>query len=994
MLALLFAISGAQTAWALDPAKAITQYVHSTWRTDEGLPLNAITRILETRDGYLWIGSQNGLARFDGVRFAVFDNTNTTALPDNWISDLVEDRQGTLWIATSHGGLTYLRDGRFAHLNGMGNRAAQTLAVDADGSVWVGGAGGLAHLSNGKVIKSYTTTEGLSGNQIRRVLVDKDRSIWIATNGGLSHLVAGRMESYSKKDGLPNNDVLDLHLGADGTLRVKTENAETSRWVHGHFESWKIPGVPGPDVRDMLEDRNGNLWIAGATEGLWRVNGQRVDQFTIKDGLSSETVACLYEDKDGNLWAGTDGGGLERFRDGSITTFAKEEGLSTDSARAVLEDSAGDIWITTSTGLNQLHGNHIRVFTTADGLPTNDVWPLWEDHQQNLLIGTLNKGLVQMAPGTAIRKFSAHDSIPAHLDTAILKDSAHQLWTASSRVGLTRYADGQKTALSKANGLLSNSLFALTEGAKGTIWIATSDGLNSIHEGRIQNYPATDGPLDAWVVTLLFDSRNILWIGTLERGLFRFEGGRFTHYSTSQGLADNTIGSILEDTSGNLWISSNKGISRLDRGDLNAVANGTRTTVKPVVFGKADGMKSSDMNSGTQPSAWRGRDGRLWFSTTRGIVVIDPAHLSFNGRPLSTRVEGLLADEINVDLAMPVRLAPTTRRLEIRYTAPNLSSPERTRFRYRLDGFDEQWVAGGAQRVAQYTNLSPGHYTFRVGARVEGGSWSTQEAALHFDLDPQFYQTWWFRLLCAFSGLTLVWAAYRLRVGWLHARTAVLEERQRIASEIHDSLAQGLSGIIFQNEAALYSMPPGDASTRVTTALNLAKSSLDSARYSVWDLSPPVLDQKSLVESIPFMARQLSNGRVESLEISFTGLVWSLRPEANHHIVMIAQEAISNAIQHGHAHTIAIKVTYAPDSLQMSVADDGSGFTPNAAALPGARGYGMRNMRHRAKRLGATLDVSSEVGKGTQIELSVPRPGRFKKAWFSLLGKDVARIDG
>jgi len=247
--------------------------------------------------------------------------------------------------------------------------------------------------------------------------------------------------------------------------------------------------------------------------------------------------------------------------------------------------------------------------------------------------------------------------------------------------------------------------------------------------------------------------------------------------------------------------------------------------------------------------------------------------------------------------------------------------------------------------------------------------------------------------LCAFSGLSLLWAAYRLRVGWLHARTAVLEERQRIASEIHDSLAQGLSGIIFQNEAALYSMPPGDAATRVTTALNLAKSSLDSARYSVWDLSPPVLDQKSLAESIPFMARQLALGRVEALEITFTGLVWSLRPEANHHIVMIAQEALSNAIQHGQASRISIELVYASDSLRLCVSDDGQGFAADPAEPERARGYGMRNMHRRAAHLGASLDFSSNDGTGTRVTLHVPRLGRFAKFWRRLIGKSTARID-
>jgi ligand-binding sensor domain-containing protein/signal transduction histidine kinase len=996
VLGLLCLVASLQPALALDPAKAITQYVHTVWRSDDGLPHTSVMKILETKDGYLWVGTQNGLGRFDGVRFTVFDHGNTPSLHDNWISDLVEDRNGALWIATSHGGLTSFHDGLFAHVGGIGDRAAQTLVADSDGSVWVGGSGGLAQIRNGRVTRTYTTANGLSGDPVTRLVLDKDRSLWIATAGGLNRLSGGKFESYTIKDGLPNNDVIDLQLEADATLWVRTQNSEPTRRVNGHFEPWMIPGVAGTGIHSMLKDRDGNLWIASTTQGLLRVAGQQVSRYTIKDGLSNDEVLCLYEDRDGNIWAGTNEGGLDRFRDGNITTYAKEEGLAADRTHSVIEDAIGDIWVTTSAGLNQLHGSHIRTFTTADGLPTNDVLSIGEDHEQTLWLGTLANGLVRMTNGHFSQALSARDGIPDYVITGILEDSSHQLWISTRGGGLVRYANGHASVFSKANGLLTNSLFAMAEGMKNTIWIGTSDGLNSIQDGHIQSYAASNGPADAWIVTLYFDSRNILWIGTLERGLFRLENGRFTQYTTEQGLPDNTIGNILEDSATNLWIGSNKGISRLSRNDLDAVAAGTSKAMQPIVFGKADGMKTSDLNTGTQPNGWRARDGRLWFPTTRGVVVIDPAHMSFSDRPPSAHIEEMVVDEVHFNLAAPVRLPPETRRLEIRYTAPNLSSPERTQFRYRLQGFDEQWVPGATQRIAHYTNLSPGHYTFRVNARVENGKWSAQEATLGFDLEPQFFQTWWFRLLCGFAGILLMWFAYRLRVGWLHARAAVLEERQRIASEIHDSLAQGLSGIVFQTEAALMSMTraPNMTATHVISARDLAKSSLDDARYSVWNLSPPILDQKNLEESLSSMARQLARGRVDELDIHASGTAWSMRPEATHHVVLIAQEAISNAIQHGNARTISVTLTYANDAMHLVVSDDGSGFVEDAGVQQPARGYGMRNMRHRAERLGAKLDVASEIGKGTSVSLRVRRLGKWTRLWRGLRGSSIARIDG
>jgi signal transduction histidine kinase len=570
---------------------------------------------------------------------------------------------------------------------------------------------------------------------------------------------------------------------------------------------------------------------------------------------------------------------------------------------------------------------------------------------------------------------------------------ANGLWLATRGGGLAQVVDGKTRLYTRAQGLDSDNLYSLAKSTDGTIWIGSDTGLNRLKDGRISNYSTTGNLVGTVILSIFQDSTGAVWLGTFGRGLFRLENAQLTQYTTHQGLVDDTVNSIVEDGARNLWVGTDHVIARLPRQELDAVAAGRLRAVTPTVFGKADGMKSAETTGGTYPSVWRARDGRLWFPTNRGVVVVDPARSSFHDAAPRARVEEMFADEVRIDSLQAVSLPAGTRRREIHYTAPNLSSPERTQFRYRLDGFDDEWVQGGTQRIANYTNLSPGHYSFRVSARIENGDWDPQEAKLGFDLAPEFWQTWWFRLLCVLATLSVIWAIYRLRVGWLHARAAVMEERQRIGSEIHDSLAQGLSGIIFQTEAALLSMPPGIASTRVVSARDLAKSSLDDARYSVWELSPPVLDQKDLAESIPSMARQLTHGQVEDLEIIFSGMAWATRPEANHHLVMITQEAISNAIQHGHAHTIVIKLAYESDGLHLSVADNGVGFTPAPAVNTRERGYGMRNMRHRAAALGGTLDFFSGPGEGTRISLRVPRAGRFEKLWRLLLGKSIARIE-
>jgi signal transduction histidine kinase/ligand-binding sensor domain-containing protein len=960
---------------------------------EDGLPQNGINKILETRDGYLWVGTQAGLARFDGVSFTTFDHTNTPSLNRDFISDLVEDSQGTLWIATRNGGVVTFRDGLFSPVSAVEPRGGLVLAAAPDGSLWIGGYGGLKHFKNGVLIKTYTIADGLSGDPIRSLVVDKDQAVWIGSPGGLNRLANGKMQSYSAKDGLPDSDVTGLHLVADGTLFVKTHNSEFVRWDHGRFTPWHIPGVAGSNIHDVILDRDGNFWLASGTEGLLRVRGTQLSQFTAEDGLASDVVEQLYEDHDGNLWVGTSSGGLQRFRDGSFTTFAKAEGLSDDRIYAVIEDSKGDIWTTGPDGLNQLHGSEIHVYETAD--KTLYPWSLWNDHASNLLVGT-SKRLMQMIPGSPALSPAGCAGIPAYLMSGIIGDSANQLWVATLGGGLVRCVDGRITNLyTTKTGLLSNTLYAIAQGPDGTVWIGGDNGLNSINNSHVASYPTLNGLSNVWVVSLYFDSKGILWIGTFGQGLFRLEDGHFKRYTTHEGLQNDSVYSILEDAATNLWIGSDNGISRITRQDLDAVAAGSRAAITPTVFGKADGMKSSDASGGTQPSAWRAHDGRLWFPTGRGVVVVDPAHLKLNDRAPPSRVEQMVADEMRIDLAAPVRLQPGTRRLEIRYTAPNLSSPERTQFRYRLDGFDEQWVPGGTQRVAHYTNLPPGHYTFHVNARVASGPWSVQEGVLSFDLRPQFYQTVWFRLLCGLAVISVLWGAYRLRVSLLHARAAVLEERQRIAREIHDSLAQGLSGILFQTEVALMSvtLAPDKTQSHLVAARDLAKTSLDDARYSVWTLSPPVLDQKTLSESLSSMARQLASGRVKELDIESTGLAWPIPPDAKHHIVMIAQEAISNAIQHGKALKIRVILTFATNFLSLEVADDGVGFSAYPSKRDQARGYGLRNMQHRAEHLGAKLSVLSEVGKGTCVSIHAPRLGPFGKFWRRLRGSVISRID-
>ncbi|MET0815012.1 MAG: two-component regulator propeller domain-containing protein [Pseudoxanthomonas sp.] len=991
---LLCIVAPLPAALALDPGKSLTQYVHSVWRTEDGLPQSAVTKILETSDGYLWVGTQGGIARFDGVRFTVFDHTNTPALHDDFVSDLAEDSHGTLWIATANGGVTSFRNGVFSHLDSVGPRAGISLAATPDGSVWIGGHGGLVHVRDGRVVRIYTASDGLWTDLIRRLASDKEGSVWIATSGGLNRMADGRLVAYPTEGDAAARDVTDLFLDLDDELWTRTRDTKIAQRSADGARPWNIDGFPFGTVSDTLMDRDRNLWFASTGEGLLRVNGQKVDRFTSKQGLSSDQVNTLYEDRNGNLWVGTLGGGLDRFQEGAFTTYATEEGLAADPVQSVMQDSKGDVWATTGAGLSRIRDNKVRTFTVADGLPSNEMISLLEDHAQNLWVGT-GDGLVRIRNERVMETVAGPQGIPRYQITGIYEDDRHRLWLATRGGGVVRYAAGEVRSYTKADGLLDDFVFSLIGGPRGTVWAGTRYGLDTIQDGRIGSV-AKNALNDVLILSLYYDAQKILWIGTNGHGLFRRRNGVLERFTTHQGLADDTINNILEDASGNLWIGSNKGVMRIERPDLDAVSAGTKPSLTPLLFGKADGMKSSETTAGSQPAGWRGRDGRLWFPTIRGVSVIDPTRLSLSTLKPQARIEQVFADEIPVARGASVKLRPGTSRLEIHFTAPNLSAPQRTRFRYKLDGLDAQWISGNMERMAQYTNLSPGRYVFRVGASGADGSWNQQEDVLHFYISPRFFQTWWFRLLSALLVLAFAWMAYRMRVNWLYAKAGILEERQRIAGEIHDSLAQGLSGIVFQTEAALISMSraPHMTSTHLTSARDLAKTSLDDARYSVWNLSPPNLIHKSLVESLSAMAHQLTAGRVDKLEIRTTGTPWSLRSEARHHVVLITQEAISNAIQHGNARTISIDVTYASDALLLVVSDDGTGFSQTPDIPQVARGYGMNNIRRRADRLGARLEVTSEIGRGARVSLRVPRPNLLGRLWRYLRGNDTERIEG
>ena len=769
-------LATAPSALALDPGKAITQYMHEVWQTEQGLPQNTINAIAQTPDGYLWLGTQEGLARFDGVRFTVFDTRTTPELGHNFVLCLLTDRAGRLWIGTSGGGLVRLEKGRFtryAERDGLPSEQVSALAEDRKGRLWVGTDGGGLASSDGGPFVREPSRESL-GSHVRALLEDEN-GLWIASDAGLARLHEAKLTSFTTQQGLSRQSVRSLLRDRHGALWIGTDLG-LNRFENGRFTVFtKKQGLSHDVVVALREDREGNLWIGTDGGGLNRLTGGRFTAFSTKDGLTNDSVFALHEDAEGSLWLGTNLGGLNRLKDGRFTSFTTKEGMSGDFARAVYEDRQGNLWIgTEGGGLNRLKDGRFSAFTTREGLSNNTVFTILEDRAGSLWIGT-DSGLNRLRKDGRFEIFTANMGLSNDSVLALHEDRQGSLWIGTYAGGLNRLKDGRFTAFTTKEGLAHATVNVIYEDHAGTLWVGTrGGGLSRLKDGRITNYTTKDGLSDDLVFALHEDAEGSLWIGTYGGGLNRLKDGRFTVITRKQGLFDDVVHRIVEDGRGDVWMSSNRGLSRVSKRELDEVADGRRDRLAPVVYGTADGMRSAEFNGGAH-SGLQTRDGRLWFPTIRGVVEIDPEHLPTNRLVPPVVIEEVRVDERTADALGPLRLPPGTQTLEVHYTALSLAAPASVRFRYRLEGFDGAWVDAGARRTAYYTRLPHGSYRFRVIACNNDGLWNEEGASLPILIAPRFTETGWFRGLGALTFALVGPFFYRVRVLRLERQKADLE---------------------------------------------------------------------------------------------------------------------------------------------------------------------------------------------------------------------------
>jgi PAS domain S-box-containing protein len=756
----------------LDPRKPISQYVHDVWQIDQGLPQNSVFTMVQPRDGYLWLGSEAGLTRFDGVTFTTYNSSNAPELTDTYVSTLMVDRAGVVWAGTWVGGVVRVIGGKPVVVPGASGSMVLSLHEDQSGGVWAGRDDGLLRLRNGQ----FSPVPGLEWSVYSMDEAD-DGTLLFGTERGLYALREGRLIRWQPEGGRIQEPV------------------------------WTI-----------YKDRNEALWF-GTPDALYRATPGRLDRFTTTDGLPAGGVSALIETRNGQLWIGTDGGGLARFVDGQFQRFAAADGLSDDRVNALLEDHEGSLWVGTQHGgLNRFREPILAIYSERQGLSANVVWSVYGDRQQALWIGTQN-GLNRLQSGR-FTKYTARDGLPGNAVYATLETFDSTLWAATDR-GLARRRHGRWESLATAGSFPRGRLSALLEDKTGALWMGGNGGLYRWKDGRLHDYTGEAGVASVRIRTVAEDQDGNVWVGTHGRGLIRFREGLFTTFTIKDGLSNDVVESlyadehglwvgtvagldlvrggritavplgtsvlmtdlfqILKDDLGNLWLSANQGLASASQQELLDAADGRRGPVELRAIVPLDGDRRIEFNGASQNAGWKSPDGRLWFPSIKGLVVVDPARLRNNPVPPPVHVEELLVDGRPVDLSRPGAEPPGRGRLELHYTATSLLIPERVRFRYRLEGYDEDWVDAGPRRVAYYTHVPGGHYRFHVTAANNDGVWNETGAVLAFRLGRPFYETWWFYGLCGLAVAAAVVGVFHLRVRQVQQRAkdlAVLVEER------------------------------------------------------------------------------------------------------------------------------------------------------------------------------------------------------------------------
>ena len=976
------------------PAAELTlpSYFIRNWQTEDGLPENVVTAIVQTQDDYLWVGTYDGLARFDGASFTVFNNNNAPEMSSSRVISLFEDHEGNLWIGHETGKLTRYRDGHFYAVKfspAWEDRKISGIGTDRAGKLWVLNEEGKLAGLNGELIS--VPNAGTSPRPASLV-AGENGALWVVYGGAVFTLDQGQLVPLG-----PDNQSL-------GYVEVICPSRDGGLWVEGdqrlrkwNGKGWSVDLGLTPwrqsSITTLLEMRSGDLAAGTLDQGLYLIFPHRgMLHFSRANGLPHDWVRCLYEDHEGTLWAGTSSGGLVALRAGKVGTVNAPDDWRGRNLLSVTATHDGALWVgTEGAGLYRLlHGGWKR-FTEADGLANLFVWSVAEDAQGRLWAGTWGGGLY-IQQGNHFEHPPGLENLTVPM-TAILHAHDNSTWIGTS-VGLLHYQAGTNTWFGRKEGLVLPDVRAMVEDDKGGLWFGMmGGGLGHLDKGRLQQFQKKDGLSSDYVQCLHLDTDGTLWLGTYGGGLTRLKQGRFAGINSSQGLPNNFICDIEDDGHNNFWISSHAGIFRIQKEDLNRCADGQSPSVHCLSYGKGDGMPVQECSGGLQPAGCKTSDGRLWFPTSKGLVVLDPDHVKKNLLPPPVVIEGMLVDNQLITAITNggprLQIPPGRQRFEFRYTALSFVAPEKVYFQYRLEGLEPDWMDAGTKRNVIYSRIAPGDYTFHVIACNSDGVWNRIGATLAFTVRPYLWQEWWFRVAAGLAAAALLAGAVlldtrrrmRLKLERSERLRAVERERARIAQDIHDNLGANLTRISLLSESAHSELAnPTQAAVQLERIYGTARELTRAMDEIVWAVNPQYDTLDSLAGYLGNFAQEFL-GSLDircRLDVPLQLPAWPVTAEVRHNLFLAFKEALHNVVKHAAATEVYISLTTGAPTFILVLRDNGKGFVPGDPKGEGrreptriARGHGLANMRQRLAKISGYCEIQSTPGNGTEVKFVV-----------------------
>ena len=991
---LLLTLTWCSQALALNPALGVNQYSHTAWKITNGFSSGVIRSIAQTVDGYLWLGTELGLLRFDGVRAVPWQPPSDQSLPSDEIWTVLGSRDGALWIGTAKG-VARWKAGRLTLYPEVGERIIARMFEDHENTVWVAATsfpvGRLCAIRDADV--TCHGDDGSFGLGVWAIHEDRRGRLWLGVRDGIWQWRPGA-PTFHPMSG-ERDAIQAFEEDGDGTLFVATRRG-IQQLVEEPPGSYALSKTSLPFIpRRLLRDRDGALWIA-TRSGLVRVHQGKAETFSQADGLSADDVQTLFEDQEGTIWAATTNG-LDRFRDVVVAAVSEKQGLPGPRVLGVRAAVDGSMWFSTADRLAKWANGEFTLYKAGSQPPSDRAREVAVEGFPNAALGALfpdDRGRTWVSTSAAFGyiehdRFVLTSRIPARAVRSIGQDSNGQLWIADQQAGLLRVSPGgdvHQTPWAEL-GRKDFATAIVIDDARGGSWLGFWDGgVAYFDNGRIhEQYAEEDGLSGGRVTSLRLSADGSLWVAA-ERGLSRVHGGKSITLTRTHGLPCDSVHWVIDDDVGFLWLDTACGLVRLAQDDVDAFLAGKTAAITPTVYDSYDGARTQARPEGYEPFVAKSPDGKLWFVGPNGLNILDPRRLNFNQLPPPVHVERIVADRAAIDIRLGnprIDLPPLTRDLQIDYTALSLAAPEKVRFRYKLEGHDLDWQDVGTRRQAFYNDLRPGIYRFRVTASNNSGVWNEAGTFVDFSVEPAYYQTNWFLALSVATVVALIWGAHRLRLNVVekHEREisalnerlmkAQEQERMRIAGELHDGIMQEMLAITMMLGTAKRRIPDGsDAKPTIDTIQDkMIRIGADIRRVS-HDLHPPALQQAGLPSTLKAYCDEFSGGSGIPVSCEVDEDVRELSRGAALALFRITQEALGNAAKHAAAKRISVRLTRSGGMVSLRVSDDGVGF--DRAHLNEVRGLGLITMRERAGQLRGTFDFDSAPGHGTTISVTIP----------------------